>query len=139
VGPVAAVALGATVVEKHFTIDNRLPGPDHAFALEPEELTAMVRAIRAAERVLGDGVKTVGSHETELRSFAVRAVQATRDLAPGDPLVEGDNIDVLRPGKRSVGMHPRHLDALQGRRAARHIAAGEGVRPDDVLPPIIDA
>ena len=139
VGPVAAVALGATVIEKHFTIDNRLPGPDHAFALEPEELTAMVRAIRAAEQMRGDGVKAVGSAETELRSFAVRAIQATRDLAPDDLLVEGENIDVLRPGKRSVGMHPRHLDALRGRRAARHIPAGEGLRPNDVLPPIGDA
>lgn len=138
VGPVAAVALGATVIEKHFTIDNRLPGPDHAFALEPEELKAMVRAIRVAEQVRGDGVKAVGSHETELRRFAVRAIQATRDLAPGDLLVEGDNFDVLRPGKRSAGMHPRHLDALRGRRAARHIPAGEGIRPADVLPPIAD-
>jgi sialic acid synthase SpsE len=139
VGPVAAVALGATVIEKHFTIDNRLPGPDHAFALEPEELTAMVRAIRAAEQARGDGVKAVGSHETELRRFAVRAIQATRDIEPGDSLVEGDNIDVLRPGKRSIGMHPRHLDALRGRQAARHIPAGEGIRPGDVLPPIADA
>jgi N-acetylneuraminate synthase len=138
VGPVAAVALGATVIEKHFTIDNRLPGPDHAFALEPQELTAMVRAIRAAEQARGDGVKAVGSHELELKRFAVRAIQATRDIEPGDPLVEGDNIDVLRPGKRSIGMHPRHLDALRGRRAVRHIPAGEGIGPSDVLPPIAD-
>jgi sialic acid synthase SpsE len=138
VGPVSAVALGATVIEKHFTIDNRLPGPDHAFALQPEELTAMVRAIRTAEQVRGDGLKAVGSHETELRRFAVRAIQATRDLEPGDQLVEGDNIDVLRPGKRSIGMHPRHLDALRGRLASRQILAGEGIRPGDVLPPIAD-
>jgi len=139
VGPVAAVALGATVIEKHFTIDNRLPGPDHPFALEPEELTAMVRAIRFAEKVSGDSVKAVGSHEIELRSFAVRAIQATRDLEPGDLLVEGQNIDVLRPGKRSIGMHPRNLDALQGRRAARRIPAGEGIGPGDVVPSIRDA
>ncbi len=139
VGPVAAVALGATVIEKHFTLDNRLPGPDHPFAVEPEELAAMVRSIRDAEQARGDGVKTVGSHEAELRRFAVRTIQATRNLAPGDPLVEGDNIDVLRPGKRSVGMHPRHLEALRGRHAARNIVAGEGICPDDVLPPIADA
>jgi N-acetylneuraminate synthase len=138
VGPVAAVALGATVIEKHFTINNRLPGPDHAFALEPTELAAMVRAIRIAELARGDGVKAIGRHETELRNFAVRAIQATRDLAPGDPLVEGESIDVLRPGKRSVGMHPRHLDELRGHRAARQIRAGEGIRPGDVLPPIAD-
>jgi len=139
VGPVAAVALGATIVEKHFTIDNRLPGPDHAFAVEPQELVAMVQAIRAAERVRGDGVKAVGPHESELRRFAVRAIQATRDVAPGDLLIEGENIDVLRPGKRSIGMHPRHLEALRGRRAARHIPAGEGVRPGDAVPSIADA
>jgi N-acetylneuraminate synthase len=80
-----------------------------------------------------------GSHETELRRFAVRAIQATRDLAAGDALVEGYNIDVLRPGKRSIGMHPRHLDELRGRRAARHIPAGEGIGPGDVLPSITDA
>lgn len=139
VGPVAAVALGATIVEKHFTIDNRLPGPDHAFAVEPQELVAMVQAIRAAERARGDGVKAVRPHESELRRFAVRAIQATRDVAPGDLLIEGENIDVLRPGKRSIGMHPRHLEALRGRRAARHIPAGEGVRPEDAVPSITDA
>ena len=135
-GPVAAVALGATVIEKHYTLDNRLPGPDHPFALEPDELAAMVRAIRLAEQARGDGVKAVGSHETELRSFAVRAIQATRDLAPGDALVEGENFDVLRPGKRSAGMHPRHLDELRGRRAAVAVKAGEGIGPRDVTPPI---
>ena len=136
VAPVAAVALGATVVEKHFTISNRLPGPDHAFALEPHELSAMVQAVRAAEQARGEGVKVVAPAEMELRRFAVRAIQATRDLQPGDPLVEGDNIDVLRPGNRSPGMHPRHLDALRGRTAARRIPAGEGIRPGDVLPSI---
>jgi sialic acid synthase SpsE len=138
VGPVVAVALGATIIEKHFTINNRLPGPDHAFALEPAELTAMVRSIRAAELARGDGIKAVGSHEAELRRFAVRTIQATRDLEPDDLLLEGENIDVLRPGKRSVGMHPRHLDALRGRHVARHIPAGEGIRSDDVRPPIAD-
>lgn len=136
VGPVAAVALGAAVIEKHYTINNRLPGPDHAFALEPDELAAMVRAIRQAEQVRGDGVKAVGTHEEELRSFAVRAIQATRDLSPGDELIEGGNFDVLRPGKRSAGMHPRHLDALRGRRAAAAVKAGEGIRSEDVSPPI---
>jgi sialic acid synthase SpsE len=138
VGPVAAVALGATVIEKHFTINNRLPGPDHAFALEPHELMVMVKAIRTVEQALGDGVKTVGSAEMELRRFAVRSIQATRALAPGDPLVEGDNIDVLRPGNRSSGMHPRHLDALRGRKAAREVPAGEGLGREDVSPPLAD-
>ena len=138
VAPVMAVALGASVVEKHFTVDNRLPGPDHAFALEPDELRSMVQAIRAAEQARGDAMKTVGSAELELRDFAVRAIQATREVLAGDALIEGDNFDVLRPGKRSAGMHPRHLDAMRGRSAARNIPAGEGIGLEDVLPPITD-
>lgn len=139
VGPVTAVALGATVIEKHFTLNNRLPGPDHPFSLQPDELASMVRAIRAAEQARGDGIKVVGVHESELRTFAVRAIQATRDIALGDPLVEGVNIGVLRPGKRSIGLHPRYLDALQGRRASRHVAAGDGILSGDVEPGIADA
>ncbi len=136
VGPTAAVALGARVIEKHFTVDNRLPGPDHAFAIEPEELTAMVRSVRATEQVLGDNLKDIQSHEAELRRFAVRAIQAVTDIAEGEPLVEGKNIDVLRPGRRAPGMHPRYLDSLIDRRAGRAIAAGDGVGEDDVQPPL---
>lgn len=139
VGPVSAAALGATVIEKHFTIDNRLPGPDHAFALEPMELKAMVQAIRLAEQARGDGIKAVGRQEEELRRFAVRAIQATRGIMAGDPLIEGDNFDVLRPGKRSAGMHPRYLEAMRGRSAGRRISAGEGILQEDVHPAIDDA
>ncbi len=134
-----AVALGATVIEKHFTLDHRLPGPDHAFAIEPDGLRAMVQAIRVAELTRGDGQKDVGPHEEELRQFAVRSIQTTRDIEAGDALVEGENVDVLRPGQRPAGMHPRHLEALRGRRAARRIPAGDGVETADVLPPIVDA
>jgi N-acetylneuraminate synthase len=136
VGPTAAVALGARVVEKHFTVDNRLPGPDHAFAIDPEELVAMVRSIRATEQVLGNNLKGVQPYEAELRRFAVRAIQAVTDIAAGELLVEGANIQVLRPGKRAVGMHPKYLDSLIGRHAAQAIAAGDGVREDDVDPPV---
>ncbi len=136
VGPVAAVALGAAAVEKHFTIDRRLPGPDHPFALEPDELASMVRAIRAATALRSPEEKVVQPAEEELRRFAVRSIQASRDLAPGDELVEGATIDVLRPGQRSRGLHPRFLAALRGRRAARPVAAGDGIGPDDVDPPL---
>jgi N-acetylneuraminate synthase len=71
-----------------------------------------------------------------LRDFAVRAIQATRDIAAGEELVEGRNIALLRPGKRSKGLHPRHLDSLRGRTAARDIGAGDGIGPDDVAPPV---
>jgi N-acetylneuraminate synthase len=136
VAPVSAVALGATAIEKHFTIDNSLPGPDHQFALEPDELASMVRAVRSAELARGAGVKEPDPHETELRSFAVRTIQATRDIGVGESLVEGGNIAVLRPGKRARGMHPRFLEALRGRRAARAIVAGDGIGESDVDPPL---
>jgi sialic acid synthase SpsE len=139
VGPVAAVALGATVVEKHFTVDNRLPGPDHRFAIEPRELQALVQAVRGAALVLGDGVKGTDPAELELREFAVRAIQATADIEPGDPFIEGRNVDVLRPGQRVRGLHPRYLDSLAGRVAARSIRRGDGVQPEDVAPPFDDS
>jgi N-acetylneuraminate synthase len=134
--PTVAVALGATVIEKHFTIDRRLPGPDHPFALEPDELAYMVKAIRSAAEALGDGVKEVKPAELELRGFAVRAIHATRFIGAGEELVEGLNLDVLRPGRRSPGLHPRHLDSLAGRRAARDIEAGAGIAAHDVVPPL---
>lgn len=132
VAPVAAVALGATVIEKHYTLSNRLPGADHPFALEPLELKAMVKAIRMAEDALGSGTKQVLDAERELERFAVRAIQAIRDIQPGDQLVEGDNVDVLRPGRRSKGLHPRHLTWLEGRIAKKAIAKGEGVTREAV-------
>lgn len=134
--PVAAVALGATVVEKHFTIDRRLPGPDHPFALEPHELAEMIRAIRLAEAMLGSEAKVVDPAEDELRSFAVRAIQAIRPISPGERFVEGVNFDVLRPGDRTRGLHPKYLEQLRDRVAARSIAVGEGITATDVHPPL---
>lgn len=89
VAPVAAVALGATVIEKHFTMDRNLAGPDHKFALTPDDLLLMVRAIRDAELALGSCYKEVVPEEEELYQFAKRAIQATADIAKGDLLCEG--------------------------------------------------
>lgn len=132
VGPVAAVALGATVIEKHYTLSRRLPGPDHPFALEPNELAEMVRTIRLAEQARGEPGKAVGASESELRAFAVRSIQATRDIEPGDVLLEGVNYEALRPGERKRGMHPRYLDVISGRRARTRIATGDGIGEDDI-------
>ena len=87
--PLAAVALGARVIEKHFTLHNRLPGPDHAFAVTAEELKAMVGAIRQVETMLGHGDKTVLPAEEELAGYARRGIQAVRDIAAGERLREG--------------------------------------------------
>jgi len=131
-GPVAAAALGATVIEKHFTLHNALPGPDHAFAVTPDELAAMVRAVRDAEKALGSGGKAPLPVETELRDYAQRGIQAIAGIAEGESFREGVNIGILRPGQQPKGMHPRHLPEIEGREAARAIRPGEGVRKGDV-------
>ncbi|MGH6995012.1 MAG: GNAT family N-acetyltransferase [Stellaceae bacterium] len=129
--PVAAVALGARAIAKHFTPDNKLPGPDHAFALEPHELKLMVTKIREAEAARGSGVKEIGPEERELASFARRGVQATRAIRKGERLHEGQNIDILRPGKQSLGVHPRYIEQIEGCAATRDIAAGQGLQLGD--------
>lgn len=129
--PVAAVALGARAVEKHFTLDNRLPGPDHAFALEPPGLKLMVEKIREAEQARGGGVKQVAAAERELAAFARRGIQALCAIRSGEVLREGRNIDILRPGKQKLGIHPRYVEQIEGRSATRDIAAGEGLQPGD--------
>ena len=130
-GPMTAVALGARAIEKHITIDNGLPGPDHAFALTPVELQLMVRGVREAETALGDGLKAVLPEEEELRLFARRGLQALRPIRAGEVLREGDAFAILRPGKRPRGVHPRFLDDVEGKRAARDINLGDGLREGD--------
>ena len=87
IGPISAVALGAKIIEKHFTLDKNLPGPDHPFALSPNELEEMVKAIRNTEKVLGSGKKEVLKEEQELRQFASRSIQAIQDIKKGDILM----------------------------------------------------
>jgi N-acetylneuraminate synthase len=129
--PVSAVALGARSIEKHYTLHNALPGPDHAFALTPDELKLMVRKVREAEEARGVAQKRVGPEEQELAAFARRGVQALRAIKSGEVLREGDNIDILRPGKQRRGVEPRHLERIEGARATRAIAAGDGLQPGD--------
>jgi N-acetylneuraminate synthase len=132
VGPVVAVALGARVIEKHYTLDHRLPGPDHSFALLPHELKEMVRQVRLAEATLGDGVKRVLPEEQELAAFARRGLQATREIAPGEILREGVNYAILRPGKQTLGVHPRLRERFEGHPSMRRIPLGDGLRLEDV-------
>lgn len=131
VAPVVAVALGACVIEKHFTLSNRLPGPDHRFAVEPHELRTMVARVREAEKALGHGRKEVLMEEAELRAFARRSVFAVRDIAAGERISE-ENIAVLRMGKLAGGLEPARFPDLMGRRAARPIRRDQAVQPEDV-------
>jgi len=125
--PLIAIGLGATIIEKHFTLDRNLPGPDHLFALEPNELEIMVKNIRGAEKALGDGVKQILKDELELRRYATRSIQATKDISKGEILREGTNIEILRPGNRIRGTEPRFLENVNGKRAKKSIKAGDGV------------
>jgi N-acetylneuraminate synthase len=118
------------VIEKHFTLSNRLPGPDHQFAVEPHELRQMVVAIRTAEQVLGHGRKDVLAAEEELRRFARRSIFATREIRAGEVL-DHTNIAVLRCGKLGFGLPPEFYDALLGKRATRDIETEGLVRPGD--------
>lgn len=131
VGPLVAVAAGADALEKHFTFSNALPGPDHRFALEPDELHLMIQKVREAERALGSGGKVVHPVEAELRAFARRSIFAVRDIALGEVFTR-DNIAVLRCGKLSPGLEPRRFPELLGRRARRTIPAEHALGPDDM-------
>jgi sialic acid synthase SpsE/RimJ/RimL family protein N-acetyltransferase len=131
VAPVSAVALGATLIEKHFTLSNALPGPDHSFAVLPHELKQMVEAIRVAEKMRGSGLKKIDPCEEELRAYARRGVQALRKIGKGEPFHEGKNIAVLRPGNQRAGVHPMFLPDLEGKSAKREISAGSGIEQGD--------
>jgi sialic acid synthase SpsE len=123
--PTAAAALGAAFIEKHITLDRGMPGPDHSFAAEPDELAAMVRAIRDAEAALGDGRKD-GPIPEELEENYVlgrRSLIAARDL-PAGTVLEPDMLTVKRPG---FGIAPKHFDLVVGR------TLREDVEADDVL------
>jgi len=119
--PIAAAALGACVIEKHFTLDKNLPGPDHRASLEPEELKQMVKAIRDVERALGDGVKRPSAEEEENKKVARRSLVARVDIPEGAVITE-EMLDVKRPG---IGIEPRYLDIVVGRKAKKNIKPGE--------------
>ncbi|MFN8542690.1 MAG: N-acetylneuraminate synthase family protein [Candidatus Binatia bacterium] len=128
--PVAAVALGASVIEKHATLSRRLPGPDHPFAVEPDELAQMVRDIRATEQALGDGQKVRQPAEEEIYAIGRRNLVAVRDLAAGSRLVEAD-LAVLRS---PLGIAPRDAALVAGRTLARPVAAGAPLTWNDLAP-----
>jgi N,N'-diacetyllegionaminate synthase len=122
---IAAVALGATVIEKHFTLDRRLPGPDHQASLEPGELASMVRCIRHVEVALGDGVKRPTAGEERNRAVARKSIVASRPIAAGE-VFSNDNLTAKRPGS---GVSPMRWDEVVGRRATRAYAADDLVDP----------
>lgn len=125
---VAAVAAGAEMIEKHFTLDRSLPGPDHAASLEPLELTEMIRTLRIVESALGAGVKAPSPSETANRTLVRRSLHAARNLEKGAVLTPTDII-ALRPGN---GFPPSTLSNILGSRLLAPLRAGEMLRPDHI-------
>jgi len=128
--PTAAVALGASVIEKHVTLDRTMDGPDHQFALEPDGLFEMIAAVRDTEVALGSAEKRVLDIEQELHQKARRAVHAVEQIRAGERFTE-QNLSILRPGERSPGAAPREYDDIVGKTAIRDIEPGEGVQLTD--------
>jgi sialic acid synthase SpsE len=123
--PAGGAALGMDLLEKHFTLDRGMDGPDHAFAIEPDELTAMVRAVRDVEAALGNG-RLEGPSELERKEMyanARRSVIAARDIAAGT-VIEADMLTIKRPG---FGIAPKHLELVVGRTARVDIPFDEVV------------
>lgn len=115
---VAAVALGACVIEKHFTLDRNLPGPDHQASLEPDELARLIRDVRAVEAALGTGEKAPRPSELPVRDLVRKSVTLTRAVAAGEVL-RAEDLALLRPG---TGIPPKELASVIGRQAARDLA-----------------
>jgi N,N'-diacetyllegionaminate synthase len=124
-----AVALGARVIEKHFTLDSELPGPDHKASLEPHQLTALVRQIRDVEVALGSDIKAPAASELPVRDLVRRSVTAVRPIAAGGT-VGRDDIRLLRPGS---GIPPIDFENVIGRKSARCICAGETLNWSDFV------
>ena len=119
--PIAAVALGAEVIEKHFTLDRTLPGPDHKASLEPNELKTMVDAIRNIEQALGNGQKHVSASEEKNMAIARKSIVAAKNIKKGEFLTE-DNLTTKRPGS---GISPMRWEEVIGTKAIRDFKEDE--------------
>ncbi|WP_417464343.1 N-acetylneuraminate synthase [Kordiimonas sp.] len=115
---IAATALGATVIEKHFTLDRTLPGPDHAASLEPDELAAMVRGIRRIEAALGGATKRLTKSEASNKAVVRKSIVAAKPIVKGE-IFSDDNLTAKRPG---TGLSPMRWDEVVGRPAPRDFA-----------------
>ena len=121
--PIAAVALGATIIEKHFTLDKTMEGPDHRASLEPNELKAMVTAIRNIENAMGDGVKKLTESEAKNIKIARKSIVASKNIKKGEIFTE-ENLTVKRPGD---GISPMKWDQVLGQLAKQDFKEDEKI------------
>ena len=131
IAPMGAVALGARIIEKHFTTDNNLPGPDHNFAILPDELELLVNSIRKLELALGKNLKSVQSYEKELYCFARRSIYAIKDIKKGK-ILNKENICVLRSGKHKKGLDPDKFENILGKKAIKDIKKGDPINEKNI-------
>ncbi len=119
--PIAAAAMGASVIEKHFTLDRTMEGPDHKASLEPDELIAMVKAIRNIEKALGDGIKKPSPSEAKNMAVARKSIVAARPIQKGE-ILSNDNLAIKRPGS---GISPMRWDEIAGTVALKNYTEDE--------------
>lgn len=126
--PVAAVAKGAKIIEKHYTLDRKMKGPDHSFAIEPDELKQMVKNIQDVEKASGSGEKTVTKEEKEMYEKGRRSLIAAVEIPKGTKITR-DMIIIKRPG---YGIKPKHLQEIIGKTAKKNIEAEQWITWDDI-------
>jgi N-acetylneuraminate synthase/N,N'-diacetyllegionaminate synthase len=126
--PAIAVAMGAVVIEKHFTLDRNLPGPDHKASLEPHELKKMVKEIRSTEKILGRFDKKPTTSEKEIMKYVRKSIVAKKDIEKGS-IIEEDMLIVKRPG---TGLSPVYLSKIIGKKTKRRIVKDELIQLDMV-------
>jgi len=126
--PIAAVALGACVVEKHFTLDKNLEGPDHKASLNPVEFKAMVDAIRNVEVAMGDGIRTFSVNELEIKKVARKSIVLNEDVSKGTS-IKRDMLSIKRPG---TGIPPKFIEDVVGRKAINDLKANSVLKWDDL-------
>ncbi len=126
--PIGAVALGANIIEKHFTLDRKLEGPDHPYALEPEELEFMVKGIREVEKALGSEIKIVVDSEKQGLVAGRRSIFANVNIPEGT-IITRDMLSVLRP---AVGIAPKYVDKITGKQVKKDINAYEPITWDEI-------
>ncbi|HWY35041.1 MAG TPA: N-acetylneuraminate synthase family protein, partial [Nitrosopumilaceae archaeon] len=117
----AAVALGATVIEKHFTLDKKLPGPDHSSSLEPTEFTELIRGIRDVEKCLGTGIKKPSLAEVK-NTFGMRRSMVAKTALPKGTILQNEHLSFKRPAN---GLSPNYLDAILGKELLKDMEKDE--------------
>jgi len=127
--PAAAVAMGACVIEKHFTLDKNLLGPDHKASLEPKELKEMIKNIREAEKAMGDGIKRPTAEEEEIKKIVRKSIVAKVDILERSTITR-DMLEIKRPG---TGIPPKYIDMIVGKKAKEDIYKDEIIRFDKLL------